>query len=106
MLKIGTRDIVALWGGTKKIVRAYIGGKRVFGPARIYTVALLVDPAGDGTVSGGGTYPEGTQVTVSATPASGYRFVAWVDDGGSPGPDLGIVGLGEIGTAHIGGKGA
>lgn len=106
MLKIGTRDIVALRGGSKKIIRAYIGDKRVFGPARIHTIALLVDPAGAGTVSGGGTYQDGTQATITATPASGYRFVAWVDGGQTPGPDLGIVGLGEIGTAHIGGKGA
>lgn len=47
-----------------------------------YTVTLLADPTNGGTVSGGGTYPEGTQATVSAAPASGYRFVAWMEDGG------------------------
>lgn len=67
-----------------------------------YTVTLLADPTNGGTVSGGGTYPEGTQATVSAAPANGYRFVAWME---SPGPDWGIVGAGEIGAAHIGGKG-
>ena len=71
-----------------------------------YTIALLTDPANGGTVSGGGIYERGQQVTVSAAPANGYRFVAWMDGGQTPGPDLGIVGLGEIGTAHIGGKGA
>lgn len=71
-----------------------------------YTIALLTDPANGGTVSGGGIYESGQQVTVSAAPANGYRFVAWMDGGQAPGPDLGIVGLGEIGAAHIGGKGA
>lgn len=47
-----------------------------------YTVTLLADPADGGTVSGGGTYPDGTQATVSASPANGYRFAAWIEDGG------------------------
>lgn len=34
-----------------------------------------------GTVSGGGTYEEGTSVTVKATPSSGYRFSRWTEDG-------------------------
>lgn len=32
-----------------------------------------------GTVSGGGSYTEGTKVTITATPNSGYRFVQWQD---------------------------
>jgi hypothetical protein len=32
-----------------------------------------------GTVSGGGTYEAGSQVTITATVAEGYRFVSWND---------------------------
>lgn len=46
---------------------------------RIYATAL-----GDGgTVSGGGNYQIGANVSLSATPASGYRFVRWVKNGTS-----------------------
>lgn len=49
------------------------------GNLRVYVTAL-----GDGgTVSGGGSFAPGTSVTVTATPASGYRFVRWVKNGTS-----------------------
>lgn len=47
------------------------------GNVRVYVTAL-----GDGgTVSGGGSFAPGASVTVTATPASGYRFVRWVKNG-------------------------
>ncbi|NLW88552.1 MAG: Stk1 family PASTA domain-containing Ser/Thr kinase [Clostridiaceae bacterium] len=49
---------------------------------RILTV--LVHPNGTGTVHGGGTILEGTQVTVTATPVEGYVFSSWQDMGGQP----------------------
>ena len=49
------------------------------GNVRVYVTAL-----GDGgTVSGGGSFAPGASVTVTATPASGYRFVRWVKNGTS-----------------------
>lgn len=49
------------------------------GQARVFVTAL-----GDGgSVSGGGTYAIGSQVTVTATAASGYTFRAWVKNGTS-----------------------
>ena len=46
---------------------------------RIYATAL-----GDGgSVSGGGNYQIGASVTLTATPAQGYRFVRWVKNGTS-----------------------
>jgi uncharacterized repeat protein (TIGR02543 family) len=42
-----------------------------------YTVSLSAQPAAGGTVSGGGTFSQGTSVTVTATPAAGYDFVNW-----------------------------
>ena len=33
-----------------------------------------------GTVTGGGVFEEGTEITISATPNAGYRFVRWNDN--------------------------
>lgn len=44
-----------------------------------YTITVTSDTGG--TVSGGGTYDENQQVTITATPASGYRFVEWRENG-------------------------
>ena len=43
-----------------------------------YTVTATCD-AEQGNVSGGGTYPQGTEVTLTATAAEGYHFVQWSD---------------------------
>lgn len=49
------------------------------GNLRVYATAL-----GDGgTVSGGGSFAPGASVTLTATPATGYRFVRWVKNGTS-----------------------
>ena len=45
-----------------------------------YTVTVSANPAEGGTVSGGGEATEGTEVTVIATPASGYHFVRWTEN--------------------------
>lgn len=45
-----------------------------------YTLTVTSSDTTKGTVSGGGTYAEGSQVTIKATPKSGYRFVKWSDD--------------------------
>ena len=41
------------------------------------TISTAVSPAGTGTATGGGTYNINSQATLSATPASGYKFVGW-----------------------------
>lgn len=47
------------------------------GQARVFVTAL-----GDGgSVTGGGTFAIGSQVTVTATPAAGYTFRAWLRNG-------------------------
>jgi hypothetical protein len=46
-----------------------------------YTIAATVSPAGSGTVSGTGAYPRWARVTLTATPAKGFRFVRWTMDG-------------------------
>ena len=43
--------------------------------------AVTVNAEDGGSVSGGGTFEENTQVTVTATPNSGYHFVRWTENG-------------------------
>ena len=47
------------------------------GQARVFVTAL----GQGGTVSGGGTYPLGQEVTVTATPNSGFYFKGWAYNG-------------------------
>ena len=42
-----------------------------------YKITVKASPKADGTVSGGGTFPEGCACTVTATAASGFTFVHW-----------------------------
>lgn len=46
-----------------------------------YTISLSSDPAEGGIVSGGGTYEEGAEITISATPDEGYIFDTWISSG-------------------------
>ena len=50
------------------------------GPAPTYTLSVSVSPSGAGSVSpSGGEYESGVQVTLTASPASGYTFDYWSD---------------------------
>ncbi len=44
-----------------------------------YTITVLANDDAYGTVTGGGTYAEGTEITLTAMPYQGYRFVQWSD---------------------------
>lgn len=46
-----------------------------------YTVSVTADPTQGGTVSGGGNYAYGQSCTIQATPASGYTFINWTENG-------------------------
>ena len=48
-----------------------------------FTVTSSVNPPGAGTILGGGTFPQNTTVTVTATPVSvpPYIFVNWTENG-------------------------
>ena len=50
-----------------------------------YTITTGVNSVGAGTVSGGGTYPAGATVTLTATANTGYYFIGW-DDGNADNP--------------------
>ena len=47
--------------------------------APTYRLTVASANASMGTVTGGGMYTEGANVTISAVPASGYKFVRWND---------------------------
>ncbi|MBQ3045502.1 MAG: leucine-rich repeat protein, partial [Clostridia bacterium] len=46
-----------------------------------FKVTASVNPAEGGTVEGAGTYSSGATVTLTASAASGYRFVNWIENG-------------------------
>lgn len=48
-------------------------------PTRQYTISVTSANTDQGTVSGGGTYSEGSRVNISATPKAGYQFDKWSD---------------------------
>lgn len=50
-------------------------------PAPRHTVSASVNPNGSGTVSGTGSYEEGSNCTVVATAAAGYQFKEWQKNG-------------------------
>ena len=51
---------------------------------RTYALSISVNPSQAGSVSpSGGYYESGVQVTLMATPASGYRFINWTGDVGT-----------------------
>ena len=51
------------------------------GPTPQYNIAVSADPVAGGTVSGGGSKEEGSSCTVVATPAEGYQFDGWFENG-------------------------
>ena len=46
-----------------------------------YDVNVSVSPENAGTATGAGNYTHGDEVTVTATPNAGYRFVSWTENG-------------------------
>ena len=50
-------------------------------PPNYYEITLAVDPEEGGTVTGAGAHIENTPCTVVATPAVGYNFVNWTENG-------------------------
>lgn len=50
-------------------------------PTIEWSIGVSASPAEGGSVIGGGDYSNNASVTVTATANSGYRFVAWTEDG-------------------------
>lgn len=49
--------------------------------ASFCVVTVSASPALDGSASGGGSFPPGSGVTLTATPSAGFGFVNWTENG-------------------------
>lgn len=52
-----------------------------------YTVTTSANPVAGGLITGGGTYYDGVNVTMSATSNTGYNFVKWTEGGATVSTD-------------------
>ncbi len=59
--------------------RALVANFSLVGLTR--TIAISATPFAGGTVTGGGAAPDGSSVTVTATPNAGYTFTGWTEGG-------------------------
>ena len=50
-------------------------------PVQTYTISVSANPNEGGSVTGGGTYDQGTSCTVSATANTNYTFNNWTENG-------------------------
>ena len=50
--------------------------------ASTYTITVTTSPSAGGTVTGGGTFPEGSSTKLVATPNEGWHFVGFIDETG------------------------
>jgi YD repeat-containing protein len=55
--------------------------KMVEGAYTQYTITATANPTAGGTISGAGTFNEGSNCTLIATPNTGYTFVRWTKNG-------------------------
>ena len=66
---------------TKPQRQPYIQDINVGGAPQTYTITVSASPTQGGTVTGGGSYNQGTSCTVTATANTGYTFVNWTEGG-------------------------
>jgi hypothetical protein len=74
-------SLKSLAGETESDNSNYITLTTLAAQPSTYTLSLSSSPAGAGTLSGGGTFNEGTTVTAHAAPNAGYSFVNWTEGG-------------------------
>ena len=55
-------------------------------PTTYYTITAVSSNPSMGSVTGGGTYAEGSTVTLTATPINGYSFLRWREDNNTDNP--------------------
>jgi hypothetical protein len=61
-------------GNTSRVATLIVSPKQ-------YVVTVRASPSADGTVIGGGTFAEGSSLSVAATPNTGHTFVHWTENG-------------------------
>lgn len=57
------------------------GSDVTFTTGLVYTITATSNPEEGGEISGMGTYQEGTECTLTATPNEGYTFTNWTENG-------------------------
>lgn len=72
---IGSNKPTKFYIGSQTVSRLYFGGNLVW--PTYYTISVTASPSAAGSVTGGGTYQEGSSVTLNATVNSGYVFAGW-----------------------------
>ena len=55
-------------------------------PTTYYTITAVSSNPSMGSVTGGGTYADGSTVTLTATPNNGYSFLRWREDNNTDNP--------------------
>ena len=70
-------DVTVAEDGTFEMPAKAVAVKATFELIPYYDVTVTCDPAEGGSVTGGGDYAPGKKVTLTVTPATGYRFKAW-----------------------------
>lgn len=80
------------------MVRAVLSDGSV--PQNDYTITVNSANSSMGSATGGGTYPEGTQITITATPGNHYHFTQW-NDGNTQNPRVITVNGNATYTAHF-----
>lgn len=74
-------NIVGFVGVYNSTIQVYfLSIEEYVAPVVNHTITVSANPAEAGTVTGAGEYEEGTEVTLTATPAEGYEFVNWTEN--------------------------
>lgn len=73
---------ISIQGGADRygsIFRVVLSSQRP-DPTQV-TIAVSPSPSSGGSVTGGGSFNTGSSITIRATPASGYTFSSWTENG-------------------------